>query len=320
MWPLRRGRFALINYWSQPLSGRAIRTLSGYLRAWLPAFVVRKGWLWYSLICFVVFLFLTFPSGLLLQRLSDSLTRGTGVQIRYAEGELTWRGGCVLRDVTIETASLHATPVQLTRLTVQPALLSLLWGQAFPLAFDTNLYGGTLTGSLWQQGTEHGGHFSLHQLVLGLLPLPAPWGQGRVTGHVTANGDVQGNPAAFSSLQGSVSATLDEGALQAGMVGKIPFPALRRFQIHLRARLTDGRLEISELVLNTEGVEAHARGVVSVRTPFSRSGLDLQLLTRVTGSPPPALAALVSVLPPSATTPGERRAAISGSVAAPVMK
>jgi type II secretion system protein N len=320
MWRLRLGRFASINFWSQLFSGRVIRTLYGYLRAWLPAFVVRNGWLWYGLVCFVVFFLLTFPSGLLLQRLSDSLTRGTGVQIRYAEGELTWRGGCVLRDVTIETAALRATPVQLTRLTVQPALLSLLWGQAFPLTFATDLYGGTLTGRLWQHGTEHGVHFSLHQLVLGLLPLPAPWGQGRVTGQVTTNGDVQGNLAAFSSLQGSVSVTVDEGALPAGMIGKIPLPALHRFQIQLRARLTGGQLEVSELALNTEGVEAHARGVVSVRTPFSRSELDLQLLTRVTGSPPPAVAALVSFLPPSATTPGERRAAISGSVAAPVVK
>jgi type II secretion system protein N len=297
-----------------------MRTLYGYLRAWLPAFVVRHGWLWYGLVCFVVFFLLTFPSGLLLQRLSDTLTRRTGVQIRYAEGQLTWRGGCVLRDVTIETAALRPTPVQLRHLTVRPALLGLLSGQPFPLAFTTNLYGGMLTGSLWQHGTEHGVHFSLHRLVLGLLPLPAPWDQGHVTGQVTANGDIQGNLAEFSSLQGSVSVTLDEGALQAGMVGRIPLPALRMFRIHLRARLTGGRLEISELALNTEGVEAHARGVVAVRTPFSRSGLDLQLIAKVTGSPPPALAALVSFLPPSSTTPGERRAAISGSVAAPVMK
>jgi type II secretion system protein N len=282
--------------------------------------VVRHGWLWYSLGCFVVFFLLTFPSGLLLQRLADTLTRRTGVQIRYAEGALTWRGGCVLRDVTIEIAALRAAPVRLTHLAVQPALPGLFLGQPFPLAFTTSLYGGMLTGSLWQQGVGHGVHFSLYQLALELLPLPAPWGQGRVTGRMTASGDLQGNPAEFSSLQGSVSVTLDEGTFRAGMIGKFPLPALRMFRTHLRARLTGGRLEISEFDLDTEGVEAHARGVVSIRTPFSRSGLDLQLIAKVTGSPPPALAALISFLPASSTTPGERRAAISGSVAAPVVK
>jgi type II secretion system protein N len=320
MWRLQLGRFVLINSWPQLLSRRANRTLYGYLRAWLPAFVMRHSWLWYSLGCFVVFFVLTFPSGLLLQRLSDSLTQGTGVQIRYAQGALTWRGGCVLRDVTIETAALRATPVQLTRLSVQPALSGLFLGQPFPLVLTADLYGGTLTGSLWRQGIEHGVHFALHQLVLGLLPLPAPWGQGRVTGQVTADGDIQGNLTEFSSLQGAVSVALDKGILQAGTIGKIPLPDLRMFRIQLRVRLTEGRLEISELALDTEGVEAHVRGVVSVRTPFSRSGLDLQLIARVTGSPPPALAALVSFLPASLTAPGERRAMISGSVAAPVVK
>jgi len=162
--------------------------------------------------------------------------------------------------------------------------------------------------------------FALRHLALEQLVLPAPWGQGRVGGSVTADGDFLGNPADLSSLQGTFTVTLTDGVLRAGAVNGFPIPAVQTVRLQLRASLAAGRLEISELRLSADGVEASLRGGVTLRTPIARSGLDLQLTTSTTSSPPPALRTLLSLLPASQTIPGERRASIAGSLAAPVVR
>jgi len=92
-------------------------------------------------------------------------------------------------------------------------------------------------------------------------------------------------------------------------------------QASLRASLASGRLEITELRLNADGVEALLQGGIALRTPIARSGLDLQLTAKsTTDSPRPALKTLLALLPMSQTAPDERRASITGSLAAPVVR
>jgi type II secretion system protein N len=122
------------------------------------------------------------------------------------------------------------------------------------------------------------------------------------------------------TLQGNFTISLTDGALRAGALNGFPIPALQAAQAHLRASLAAGRLEIAELELTADGVEASLQGVINLRTPIGRSGLELQLIAKSTGSPSPAVKTLLALLPASPSTPGERRASISGSLAAPVMR
>lgn len=292
----------------------------GRLRERLPALSSRVGWLLYTLACFGLFLLLTFPADLLLRRVIVSATRESAVRVHYAEGDWSWGSGWVLQDLTIENPSTKGTALRLSRLTLRPSLIGLLYNQPLPLTFSADLYGGTVSGTVRQEAAGVDVQFALRRIGLDLLPFPAPWGQGRVTGSVAVDGELQGNPADIQSVRGTFTLTLTDGALPAGAVARLSLPALQTIRAHVRAALAGGRLEVSELRLNADGAEAHAQGAVTLRAPLTRSVLDLQLTTRLTGSPPPALTTLISLLPAVPGVPGERRASITGSLAAPVVQ
>jgi len=293
----------------------------GRLGGRLPVLSSRISWLLYTLTCFVFFVVLTFPSGVLLQRLVTSVPRESGVRARYVEGDCTWLEGCVLRDLTLESPLFGGSAVQLSRLTLHPSWWGLVFGgQPWPLGFNADGYNGTFSGTMRQVVGGMSGQLALRHLALDQLLLPAPWGSGRIAGSMTADGDFLGNSADLYSLQGTLTVTLTDGVLRAGTVSGFPVPALQTVQAQLRASLAAGRLEISELQLSADGVEVSLQGGITLRTPITRSGLDLQLTTKFTGSPPPALKTILSLLPAFQTASGERRAVISGSLAAPVVQ
>jgi type II secretion system protein N len=290
------------------------------LRRWLPTFVSRFGWGLYTLVCFVAFLFLTFPLDILLQRVIATATHETPLRIRYAHGELTWRGTGVAHDVTIEQTETNFPALKLNHLTVQPSWLSLLFGRPFPLTFQANLYGGTIEGTVEQQTAGLETHLTVQHVNLSMLPVPPPGKPGGLKGFLTGSVDLSGDFSQLSTLKGAVTLNLSEGALQAGALGKVPVPSLQSVQGTLQTAIRDGRLNVSDLTLTGDGIEAHLQGTLTLSTPFPRTGLDLQLTTKTVGTPPPTLAVLTSLLPASPNTPGERRATISGSFASPVMR
>lgn len=290
------------------------------LRQWLPAFATRFGWWLYTCLCFFVFLFLTFPLDIILQRVIVAATQETPLRIRYAHGELTWTGTGVVQDVTIEQTATNFPPLKLQQLRVQPSWLGLLFGSPFPLSFQASLYGGTIEGTIAQQPGGLETHLTLQQLNLALLPIPPPGKPGGVKGLLTGSADLRGDFSQLFTVNGAVQLSLAEGSLQAGALGNVPVPPLPSLQGSLQTTIRDGRVTVSNLTLTSDGIEAHLQGTLTLSTPFPRSGLDLQLTTKTVGTPPPTLAVLTSLLPASPNTPGERRATISGSLAAPMMR
>lgn len=290
------------------------------LRRWTSVFATRFGWGLYTLLCFFVFLFLTFPADVVLQRVIISATREMPMRIRYGHGELTWHRSAVVRDVTIEPTDANFPTLKLTQLSVHPSWLGLFFGRPLPLVFQADLYGGKIGGTVEQSAEVFKTHLTVQRLNLSLLPVLPPGGSGAIKGFLTGSGEVNGNLSQIFSLKGALELNLSEGSLQAGALGKVPVPPLQSLQGTLRTVMRDGWLNIADLTLTGDGVEARLQGSLTLSTPLTRSGLDLQVTTKTVGSPPPTLMALVSLLPVSPNTPGERRATISGSVAAPVMR
>jgi type II secretion system protein N len=310
---------------STPASGVAFSDANAVsvdpaLRRWLPAFARRFGWWLYTLVCFAAFLFLTFPLDILLQRAIATATQETPLRIRYAQGELTWRGTGIVHDVTIEQTEANLPALKLNRLTVQPSWLGLIFGRPFPLTFQANLYGGTIEGTVAQQTEGLKTHLTVQHLNLSLLPVLPPGKPGGLKGFLTGSADLSGDFSQLFTLKGVVTLNLSEGALQAGALGTVPVPSLQSVQGTLQTAIRDGRLNVSDLTLTGDGIEAHLQGTLTLTTPLPRSGLDLQLTTKTVGTPSPTLALLTSLLPASPNTPGERRATISGSFANPVMR
>ena len=279
----------------------------------------RFGWLLYGLVSFVLFLVLTFPSELILQRVVAAIEHDAALHLHYSSGQWSWVHGWTLEDLSIKNATM-AEPLQFSSLALRPSLLGLLHGQPFPLTFAARLYGGAATGTVQQEEEGFALQFTLDHLALAQAPFPAPWGQGRLSGTLALNGTVQGTSIDPTAWSGSVSAALTDGAVKGGSIAQFPVPALQTVQARAQATIQDGRLGISNLTLEAAGVAAQLQGTITLRQPLDWSVLDLQLTTQTVGSPPPPLAMLVSLLPtiPGSTT--ERRAAITGTFVAPVMR
>ena len=293
---------------------------AGHLRAYLPAFSSRLGWILYTLACCCFFIVLTFPTDLLIQRTLAISTRGLPMRIRYLQGEFTWRGACVLRDVVIEGLTPNLPTLKVARLSVQPSLLGLLVGRFFPLAFSADLYDGTVSGTVVSASGRMNTQLAVRHLALGLLPLPPSWGRGGITGSLTGDGDFKGDFSDLLTLRGTLTLNLAGGSLRSGSIAGFPAPSLQAVQSGLHATLNAGRIEITDFSLSADGVEAHLQGAVVLGTPLARSGLDLQLTAKTMGTPPPSLTILLSLLPASPGVPGERRASISGALATPVVR
>jgi len=298
----------------------AVRTMGKKAYGRLPHLSARSGWAVYTLACFLLFLRLTFPSDLLLQRVVAALTAESAVRVRYTTGDLTWWGGCAFSEVTVENLLPGIPLLQASQLTLTPSFGGLLRGHFSPLMVHAHLYGGTARGAVRKEREGFAVQLALDGLALEHWPLPHPWGQGRIAGRLTADGELQGNLLTPHTLHGWLRATLTDGLLRTGIIAGMPVPTLQSIRAHLQAAITDGRAEITELVLEADGIEAILQGAIVLRTPLERSGLDLRLTTKVTGSPPPALTALLSLLPGSPHSPQERRAVISGPLAAPVVR
>lgn len=303
-------------------AGAAVQTIGKRLPSRLFHVLARSGWVLYTLACFFLFLCLTFPSDLLLQRVVAALSTESAVRIRYATGDLRWWGGLEFNEVTLAAPASGVPSLHASRVIVTLPVSGVLRGSLSPLTFRAHLAGGTVDGVVRKDGERFGLRFEVHHLALERWSLPSSWEQGHVAGQVTADGELEGSWSSLPSLRGSLQATLSDGLLRTGSIPGVPIPAvqLQSLDARLRATLADGRVEIAELVLNTDGVEVTVQGTVVLRTPWERSGLDLQVATKVTGSPPPALTTLLSLLPTSPHSPYERRAVISGSVAAPLVR
>jgi type II secretion system protein N len=279
----------------------------------------RFTWALYGGACFLVFLVLTFPADLLLQRVVASIERTAMLRVTYGESRWTWNKGWILLDVSIDKPGM-TPPLRLSRFTLAPSIGGLLQGQPFPLAFSAVLYGGAARGVLHYDNSAYDLQFSLEQIALERWPFPPPWGQGRMSGALTAEGSLHGVAADIATWSGALTASLVDGALKAGNAITSPLPPLRAVQARLQATCKNGRIEVSELTLEADGVTARLQGAVVIRSPVEWSALDLQLTARQTGAPPPGLAALVSLLPVAPGGAGERKAALTGTLAAPVLR
>lgn len=277
-------------------------------------------WWWmYAVLCFSLCLWWLFPTAAVLQRVVASLAEESSLRIQYAEGRWTWWYGWVLREVTIDGLPSGLTAVQLARLNVRPSLTSFFRTPPLPVTFSADLYEGTLSGSVLPHPEGIALQLALRDLRLEQFPLPAPWKQGGISGRLTADGTVQGDSADLPSLMGTLTATLTDGAVQAGTVPRLPKLAVHAAQARLQAALRGEQVTLSESWLKADGAEARIQGEAMLRRPLVQSELDMQLSARAPG-PPSALTTLISLLPASSTTAGERAARITGLLAAPTLQ
>ena len=305
---------------SSQLSVSGLHAAGERLGKRLPRLPSWFAWGVYTCVCFVIFVVWTFPAEVIVDRILVSLADKAKIHVQYTHSEVTWPLGVALQEVSIAGPAVPQPSLQFMRLTLQPAILSLLSTPPLPLTLQARGYGGTLEALIENVEQDVRLQFSLQQLALERLPFPVPWGEGRIVGRMTADGSVLGNVQQVASLVGPMSVTITHGAVQAGPLQGFRLPALAGLEAFGQFQFNRGQVDITTLTLKTEGLEARLQGSLTLRSPVSRSPIDLQLIVRKTGTPPAALATLVSLLPASPTQPGERQAKISGLLGAPKVR
>lgn len=299
-----------------PLSRRDALFLR--VREAIPRFSGRMGWTLYTVVSCLFFLLLTFPTDLLLQRIVRGATRETPIRVQYARGELTWWGRCRLREVKVAYKTSPA--VNMAQLTMQPSLVGLLFGRPWPLAFTASLFGGTVRGSMTVDASGHRVQVAAQRLDLRMLPLTGIIKTGEIQGLLSGEGEVRGNGADLFSWQGQVALTVSEGALRAGSISGISALPLSSVETQLRATMKNGLVEIADFTLQADNAEARVHGSMIMVNPLQMSTLNLQLTAKAPDNAAAPLKMLISLLPTAPDATGMRRASISGSLAAPVLR
>jgi type II secretion system protein N len=284
--------------------------------------------------------------------LAASLSQNMAVDLTYAQGRFAWWQGYELRGVTLRLAP-RPTPVlsnvegpdsdfpllSFSRLFVRPRLHRLILGQLFPLRVHGELYGGSLEGEFLGQEPLVHGFLALHRIDLSRYRSPFLTGLTGLTG-----ARVDGTMSVEASFTGqvsdphthlqrqrvetetrslpslSLSLSLEGGGVTGGKVSGISLPQLRFSRIRLHGRLEKDRVEVQEFVGQLDGLEVQGQGQIRLRTPLSRSLIDLRFSFEATASLSPELRTLLAFLPASPDSPANRTLVISGTVGHPLLR
>ena len=266
------------------------------------------GWGLASLACFIVFLFLTFPYGLLQNRLLTELNRASGWEVRAADWSVGFPAAIEWRDVVLAGPAIGAIPVEAVRATVgvfQAFLGRLVLDYAVQLPGVAQVGAGRATGSLTTDSWSLRGPVAVkgHLQQMDLAAVLKPYvTRGMVQGDFMHRWDsAQGVDAALKG-EGTMKVEIKDLVVEriASSTSSIPSLTFGRIQAALACR--EAACDVTEL--KGDGVDGSftAQGRVTLRQPLQQSLLDLTV-TVVPGAGFAQKAASLSLPPFQPGTP-----------------
>ena len=249
-----------------------------------PGIVTRKGtWGWglASLICFIVFLFLTFPYGPLQNRLLTELNRASGWEVRASDWSVGFPAAIEWRDLVLAGPSIGTIPLEAVRATV--GVFQAFLGQLV-IDYAVQLPGAAKAGSGRATGSLSSASWSLHGPIavkgrlqeMDLTAVLKPYvSRGVVQGDFTHRwNNTQGAQAALKG-EGNVTVEIKDLVVEPVLAGISVNPSLALGRIQAALACHDGACDITEL--KGDGVDGSftAQGRVALRQPLQQSLLDL---------------------------------------------
>jgi len=266
------------------------------------------GWGLASLVCFIVFLFLTFPYGPLQHRLLTELNRASGWEVRAADWSVGFPAAIEWRDLVLVGPTIGAIPVEAVRTTIgvfQAILGRLVIDYAVQLPGVAQVGAGramgSLTSSSWslQGPVAVKGHLQQMDLATVLKPYVS---RGTVQGDFLHRWDTaQGADAALKG-EGTVKIEIKDLVVERLGAGPSSIPSLTFSRIQAAIACRNAACDVSEL--KGDGVDGSftAQGRMMLRQPLQQSLLDLTV-TMVPGAGFAQKAASLSLPPFQPGTP-----------------
>jgi type II secretion system protein N len=250
--------------------------------AWPEALKVKGplGWGLASLVCFIAFLFLTFPYGPLQNRLLTELNRASGWEVRAADWSVGFPAAIEWRDVVL-AGPTGAIPVEAVRTTIgvfQAFLGRLVIDYAVQLPGAAQTGAGRATGSLtaasWslRGPVVVKGHLQQMDLAAVLKPYVT---RGMVQGDFMHRWDsAQGANAAFNG-EGTLKLEIKDLIVERIGAGTSSIPSLTFGRIQAALACRDAACDVTELKGDGADGSFTAQGRVTLRQPLPQSLLDL---------------------------------------------
>jgi type II secretion system protein N len=268
----------------------------------------------YTLLAFVVFLLLTFPHELVVQRLLARAETGP-VDVDVRGIHLGWTLAYTIDELRLlARGDDRAVPLlSAAHVRVAPSLISLFRGHPYPVAVSGDLYGGTLSGTVDLRpaafaidarlaGVDVGRYAGLRLFMEGTL-------RGRIDGELA----LQGNAEKPATTTGQISLRAGDLALEGGKIRGITVPDLHFPEVRLAGDVKRGRLELGDVVANGSEISARGDGNVVLQHPLAASIMNLTLAVRPAPQAPDNLKLALNLLPGTPGEGGERTLRLYGS-------
>ena len=250
--------------------------------AWLETLKFKGplGWGLASLLCFVLFLFLTFPYGPLQNRLLTEFNRASGLEVRAADWSVTFPAAIEWRDLALSGSTIGTIPVEAVRATVriyQALLGRLVIDYAVQLPGVAQAGAGQASGSLtaasWSLQGPVNVEGNLRQMDLAVLK---PYvSRGTVQGDFMLQWDSSRSVQDALKGEGTVKLEIKDLVVERIAAGTSSGPSLTFGQIQAALACRNGACDITEL--KGDGIDGSftAQGRMMLRQPVQQSLLDV---------------------------------------------
>jgi len=277
---------------------------------WLETLKLKGpvGWGLASLACFTIFLFLTFPYGLLQNRLLAEFHRASGWEVRAADWSVGLPAAIEWRDLVLAGPTIGTIPVKAARATVevfQAILGQLVVDYAIQLPGAAQAGVGRATGSLTSTSWSLEGPIvvngKLQQMDLATVLKPYV-SRGTVQGDFMHHWDnAQGAQAALKG-EGTVRVEVKDLVVERIVAGASANSSLMLGHIQGAIACRDGTCDVTELKGDGADGSFTAQGRVTLRQPLQQSLLDITV-TLIPGAGFAQKAASLSLPPFQPGTP-----------------
>lgn len=250
--------------------------------AWpgLPAIKEPVGWGLAALLCFLLFLFITFPYDHLQARVLAEITRSTALEVRAADWSSALPLGFEWRDVVL-AGPVSATPIESLRASIGllPAMVGRVaidYAVQWPGAVQTGAgrANGSLTARSWsfQGPIAIKGHLQQVELASMLKPYVS---RGVLQGDFSQRMELSQGTTPLLKGEGLWKAEVKDLVLERIPAGAAAIPSFTFSRITAIVNCHDATCDVSEL--KGDGIDGSfsVTGRVTVQQPIQQSQLDL---------------------------------------------
>lgn len=266
------------------------------------------GWGLASLACFTVFLFLTFPYGLLQNRLLAEFHRASGWEVHAADWSIGLPPAIEWHDLVLTGPTIGTVPVEAARATVK--VFQAIFGRLV-VDYAVHLPGvakagvgratGSLTAASWSLEGPVAIKGQLQQLDLATVLKPYV-SRGTVQGDFMHRWDNRQGAQAALKGEGTVKVEVKDLVVERIVAGASANSSLMLGHIQGAIACRDGACDITELKGDGDDGSFTAQGHVALRQPLQQSLLDITV-TLIPGAGFTQKAASLSLPPFQPGTP-----------------